>query len=100
MDTPNMTGAGKGSSVGPVIGLILILAILIIGSLYFWGKRAEKMTPVNLETTQNVKNETGTADAQTQRLQTQSSSDDTTSIESDLNATDFQNVGNGSELLQ
>ena len=28
----------KPSSVGPFIGTILVVAILLLGALYFWGK--------------------------------------------------------------
>jgi hypothetical protein len=31
-------GDGKGSS-GPIIGAIIILAIIVLGGLYFWGQR-------------------------------------------------------------
>lgn len=36
----------KRTSVGPIIGIILILAIIIIGGLYFWGKRIQEDVPV------------------------------------------------------
>jgi H+/gluconate symporter-like permease len=34
----NMEG-GSGSSAGPVIGIIIILAIIVLGALYFWNQR-------------------------------------------------------------
>lgn len=104
----NMMGAPKkGSSLGPIVGLIVILAIIIMGSLYFWTQKSEKVTPSTLatdtsatETSTENNTATFTPDSQTQTLQTQSSSVDTTSIESDLNATDFQNIDSGVNQLQ
>lgn len=40
----NNTGdkISKDSSVGPAIGIIIIIAVLIVGALYFWGSRLNK----------------------------------------------------------
>ncbi|HYF10186.1 MAG TPA: hypothetical protein VD967_01095 [Candidatus Paceibacterota bacterium] len=29
----------KDNSVGPLIGIVIILLILVLGGLYFWGER-------------------------------------------------------------
>ena len=34
----------KQKSAGPVIGIIIILIVLIIGALYFWGARLNRET--------------------------------------------------------
>jgi len=68
------------SSVGPVVGTIIILAIIVVGGLYFWGQHKAAVAP--------TQEDTSALDAQTvNQIQTQSSSDDTTSIQQDLQNT-------------
>ena len=75
------TGGGSPSdgSFGPVVGLIIILVVIILGALYFWGQRTNETTdiygnPVNSEET------------------TDSSSDSLNTIEVDLNNTDTEGL--------
>lgn len=79
--TPEM---GKtGSSAGPIIGIVIILAIVILGGLYFWGQRndlAEMGTDAEA-TDQSIEN-----------INYQGTSDDTSSIEADLDATDVETL--------
>ena len=35
------------SPIGPVIGLIVILAIIIVGGLYFWGERVNETATID-----------------------------------------------------
>lgn len=37
--------AKKGTAYGSVLGIILIVAILVIGAFYVWGERLEKTQP-------------------------------------------------------
>lgn len=70
----------KESSVGPVIGTIIILAVIVLGGLYFWNQRGERvMDETELNTVIN-------------EISTQSQSDDTASIDADLKATDVDNL--------
>lgn len=78
-----MDNQTQTSSTGPAIGIILIIAIIVIGGLYFWSQR-EKNNSVENGTQQ---------DQTTQELQKQSSSDDVNSIEADLQATNLNNLG-------
>ena len=85
MDEPNNMNMGtversNGSSAGPIIGIIVILAIIILGGLYFWRQR------VNEEAYEAESEETMEA------INTQSESDDASSIEADLNNTDIDNL--------
>jgi len=68
----------KEGSVGPVIGTIIILAVILLGGLYFWGNRNN----------QNVNPDAAT-DAEVQEIETQGDSDDLNSIQSDLNNTNY-----------
>jgi len=62
-----------GGSSGPIIGAIVILAIIILGGLYFWGQRASN-------------------DAVIDEINRQSDSDEAAAIEADLDATDIENL--------
>ena len=68
--------APSGTSAGPVIGIIVILVIIILGGLYFWGQRNDEAIINNTLDTINL----------------QSDSDEVDTIEADLNATDIENL--------
>lgn len=65
-------GNDMGSS-GTIIGVIVILLIIILGGFYFWSKRVGN-------------------DAQLDEINMQSKTDDLSAIESDLNATEIENL--------
>lgn len=71
------------SSVGPVIATIIILAVIVLGGLYFWGQRGDNgaTTPAP-----------ATSSADLNAINSQSSSDDTSSIQTDLQNTNTQNL--------
>jgi len=66
----------SGSSAGPIIGAIVILAVIIFGALYFWGQREESQALNQELDTINI----------------QSDSDETADIEADLNSTEIENL--------
>ncbi len=77
----------REGSTGPVIATVIILVIVVLGGLYFWGQRTGSDTdlygnPVKSSST----GETASADSM-------SASDDTSSIEADLKATDVDSLG-------
>ena len=77
--------------IGSIIGTIVIIAVIILGGLYFWGKRVEesklKESLVNGSTEQ-------TADSlEVKNIESVSSSDDISSIQADLSATNLDNLG-------
>lgn len=73
------------NSVGPVIAIIIVLAMIVLGGLYFWNERS-KMNSINDSLPQS------TADEVAASIEKQSTSDDTGAIESDLNNTQVDNV--------
>lgn len=76
------------SSIGSIIGTIIIIAIIILGGLYFWGKRIEE---AKLQDDLFMQNATTSEEVAPENV---SSSDDVNSIEADLNATtDFSELG-------
>ena len=77
---PNINEQKEGS-VGPVIGTIIILAVIVLGGLYFWGQRASD----------KVMDETQ-LNAIVEDITTQNESDAVTDIEADLNATDIDSI--------
>ncbi len=84
METPT-----NKSSIGSIIGTIIIIAVIILGGLYFWGKRIE-------ESKMNQELISGSEDVQINEasvIRSVNSSDDLNSIESDLNNTKLDNLG-------
>lgn len=35
--TDHLLTQGRRSSVGPVVGIIIIIVLMVVGGLYFWG---------------------------------------------------------------
>lgn len=69
----NMSGGEGGSPVSPIIGVVVILALAILGGLYFWSQRAgNEATP--------------------EEVKIQDNTDEAAVIEADLNATDIENL--------
>lgn len=76
------------SSIGSIIGIIIIIAIIILGGLYFWGKRIEES---KIQDDLLIQNATTSEVVTAENV---SSSDDMNSIEADLNSTtDFSGLG-------
>ncbi len=83
------------SSIGSIIGTIIVIAIIILGGLYFWGKRIDEarmkeslVSNEQVETTP-VQDENMEANA----IMSVTGSDDLNSIEADLKATNLDNLG-------
>lgn len=76
MDENNNPLASRpAGSTGSVVATIVILAVLIVGAVYFWGQRTEMSEQEALDS-----------------INAQNQSDDTASIEADLDATDVDSV--------
>ncbi len=73
------------NSVGPVIAIIIILAMIILGGLYFWNERSNQPATSNEALS-------GSLEEMTASIEKQSSSDETSSIEVDLNNTNVDNL--------
>jgi hypothetical protein len=82
-------GARRDSTVGPLIGSVIIILIILVGGLYFWGS-------VIVDRKNEIENEVileeQSKDAEVEAITTQSSSDDADSIEADLNATNLDSA--------
>lgn len=73
------TNVEPAGSAGPVIATIIILAVIVLGALYFWDQRDAVEEEVNV-------------DATVETIETQNESDETSSIEADLEATEVESL--------
>ena len=79
--------------LGPIVGIVVIILILIVGGLYLWGQRLVEQTGLYPESSESlVPSAASGPDAQTEALQSQGASDSASAIEADLNATDVDNL--------
>ena len=82
-------GAQKDGTTGPLIGSIIIILIIIIGGLYFFSSLiSAKKVQVQTEQVLEEQNKT----LQIEQTAKQSESDNVSSIEADLNATNIDTV--------
>ncbi len=78
------------SSIGSIVGTIIIIAIIILGGLYFWGKRIEESKATERLVTETPKFSASELEAAT--IKSTSPSDDLNSIQTDLNSTNLDNL--------
>lgn len=92
---PPMQGNVEKKSAGPLVAVIIILALIIIGGLYFLKTRSnQNMYAPSAETA-------GTnEDSITASLNQQGASDELNSIEADLNATNLDNLDQGAAVIE
>jgi len=79
----------KTKSTGAIVGSIIIIVILVIGGLYLWGKQITKVENQQATTPEQILSE---PDQALDSLKNQSTSDEIKSIETDLNATNLDNL--------
>jgi len=75
-------------SVGPAIGIVIIILVIILGALYFWGQTIDRREAMINQQMSEMEQQSE------ENLPAQSSSDDLSSIEADLNMADFDSLGN------
>lgn len=79
----------QDGTIGPMIGSIVIIFIIIVGGLYFFGSLiTAKKTQVETEQALEAQNEA----VQIEETAKQSKSDDVPSIEADLQATNIDDL--------
>lgn len=84
-------------SIGPVVGIIVIIALIVLGGLYFWSQRIEVRNEMEA---QNVEQSSDSNVQPSEEFGEQGSSDDVSSIEADLNATDVSSLGNEMDSIE
>ena len=82
----------KSGGMGPILGILIIILLLIVGALYLWGEKLSQEDGATQTQTEN----TGYEDAATAALSQQGSSDDLSSIRADLESTNTTNLDAGS----
>lgn len=87
---PPMPSEPEKKSAGPLIAVLVILALIIIGGLYFLKQRSSQPNYVPTEQ----------GDAITESLNQQGSSDELNAIEADLQATDLNNLDQGAAAVE
>jgi hypothetical protein len=70
-----------GNHMGPIIGSIIIIVLLALGGLYFWSKELQKEKPAEVEQNPALQGTT-----------TLNSSDEVSSIEADIESTNFNDI--------
>ena len=80
---------------GPLIGIIIIVALLGLGGLYFWGMQLMR----DDSDAQEILLQDDT-DPITEDLRTQDESDEVDSIEADLEATSIENLDSGADTFE
>ncbi len=90
---PTPAAPENTKTVGPLIGLIIILAIIILGGVYFWMSRGDRVNSdayqmENMESPATPEEQA----AEVRAIEAQSSADDVGSIEADLNSYDESDI--------
>ena len=78
-----MTEQIKDKEVGSIIGTIIVIVVIIMGGFYFLGQRVEKTNINTLEIASS----------------TSTTSDEITSIQSDIDSLNVDNLGNSIKNL-
>lgn len=81
-----VSNTAKKSSIGSIIATIVIIALIIIGGLYFWGKRIETER-MNEALLQGASSTQMGAAAQATQIETVSNDDSLQTIDAETRAT-------------
>ena len=94
VNIPIITPENK-SSIGSIIGTVIVIALIILGGLYFWGKRIdEAKLKQDLVSNEEEASSTFTEEnMEANAIMSVSGSDDLVSIEAELKATNLDNLG-------
>jgi uncharacterized protein HemX len=79
-------------SIGPIIGIAIIVVIIIFGGLYYWGGKINKQELRSAQENTTAEEILSQEDASLESLQVQSTSDEIADIEADLDMTDLENL--------
>ncbi len=91
--TPENGGVGQtppksDTQWGPIIGIIIIIALLVLGGLYYWKEKGPSGRDMGPSADEIMSEQ----DSVTASLETQSDSSSLSSIEADLNATNLEGI--------
>lgn len=80
------------TSVGSIIGIIIIIALIVLGGLYFWGKRIEESKNLPTNTVVNETVQLTPEQQEANAIKSMGTSDELKSIETDLKTTNLDNL--------
>jgi uncharacterized protein HemX len=81
------------AKLGPVLGILLIVLVIILGGMYLWGASLDQQERyAEPRAIENDEPETARAEADVQILKTVSSSDTMDAIEADLESTNLDTL--------
>lgn len=94
---PNIMPVGgheNKSSIGSIIGTIIVIAIIILGGLYFWGKRIDEAKIKNDLVSEKSENSNivSEEDMEANSIKSVNSNDDLNSIDTELKSTNLENL--------
>ena len=75
------------SPIGSVVGIIIVIAVIVLGGLYFWGAQLEQEQAMMQEELPFILGDEGN---ESEGFPPTSSSDEVLDIEADANATDLE----------
>ena len=91
LNTQQQSEAQK-KSIGPMIGIAIIVVIIIFGGLYYWGSQINTQEIKDKQESLTAEQIESQEDLSVKQLETQSTSDEIADIEIDINATDLENL--------
>ena len=88
--TPMVTSNDKSS--GALIGTIIVIVVLVVGGFYLWNTKVQPM--IEQKNTPPIESVASDETSKTtiEQLSSQATSDETSSIQSDLSATDMSGL--------
>lgn len=93
MTTPEELYKDKPHShLGPILGVLIIMLVLILGGLYLWGGMLSKEAVETEQPAVNNEPETPRAEADMEIMGTVSSSDELSAIEADVESTNLDSL--------
>lgn len=88
----------NGGEVGPILGIIIVLIVLVSGALYFFFQKIEKIRENGpAESAREILEE---KDSITENLKSQSKSDSISAIKKDIEETNLNNIEEGIEHIE
>ncbi len=85
--------SSKEGTLGPIVGSVIVIIVLILGGIFFWTERAEKVTNTQNETSsEEAGSPVPTSDSTVTELETQSEGDEIADIQADIANTNLDNL--------
>jgi len=94
-DTGQASEDDAHANLGPILGVLIVVLVLILGGLYLWGRALVETPPPSAPAVEEVPNnepETPESQARADIAKTQSPSDAFSAIEADIESTNLEAV--------